>query len=388
VTERKRLADDLQRLAADLAEADRRKNHFLAMLAHELRNPLAPISNATRALRTGIRDGRSLEAASALLERQASQLSRLVDDLLDVSRITQGKIALRKQRVELAAVLEQAVEMVRGFCDTMKHELTVTLPPEPVYLDADPTRLAQIVGNLLNNACKFTNKGGKISLTAAQEDGHLVIRVRDNGIGVAPEDVPNLFELFSQVETSLDRSRDGLGLGLTLVRSLVELHEGTVGVHSDGVGHGAEFTVRLPIRVGESSLTEAAAPVTPRTGGRRVLIVDDSEDGALSLAMLLEIDGHQTHVVHEGFSAIEAVERLRPDVVLLDIGLPGLNGYEVCRRIRRAPGGKDLLVVALTGFGHEQDRQLSREAGFDAHLVKPAAHDDLAKLLSSSAEVS
>jgi PAS domain S-box-containing protein len=384
VTERRKLTDDLRRLAADLSEADRRKNQFLAMLAHELRNPLAPISNAARALRTGVRDGQSVEAASALLERQVSQMSRLVDDLLDMSRITQGKIELRKERVTLAPVIEQAVEMVRGFCDTMNHQLTVTLPSAPVQLSADPARLAQVVGNLLNNACKFTNKGGRISLTATEEGDEIVIRVRDNGIGIAAEELPRLFDLFSQVESSLDRSREGLGIGLTLVRSLVELHGGTVSVHSDGLDRGTEFTVRLPHGHHELTPDQPAPVKVLQRGKRRVLIVDDSEDGALSLAMLLEIEGHEPHVVHDGFSALEAAERLRPDVVFLDIGLPGLNGYEVCRRMRRAPGGKDLMIVALTGFGQAEDRQRSHEAGFDAHLVKPAGHADLVALLSSS----
>jgi len=385
VTERKRLEDDLRRLAADLSDADRRKNEFLAMLAHELRNPLAPISNATRALRLSGGEAGGLQEASAMLERQVGQMARLVDDLLDMSRITRGKIELRTERVELAPIVHQAVEAVVAQYRSMNQELTVTLPPHPVQLEADPARLTQVIGNLLNNACKFTDRGGHVWLTVEQEGAQAVIRVRDTGIGIAPDDRSRLFEMFAQVDTSLERSRDGLGIGLTLVRTLVELHGGTVDVHSEGLGRGSEFTIRLPVAAGAArpASQRDVREAIPHSVRRRILIVDDSEDGAESLAMLLRLAGHDTYKAHDGQEAITEAERLRPDAVLLDIGLPIMNGYEVCRHIRREPWGKHLTIVALTGWDQEEDRHRSREAGFDAHMVKPVDHDELLKLLAS-----
>ena len=266
----------------------------------------------------------------------------------------------------------------------MDHELTITLPPRPVHLNADPARLAQVFGNLLSNAGKFTDKGGHVWLTV-EEDGTLaVIRVRDNGIGIAAAHHPRLFEMFAQVDTSLERSRDGLGIGLTLVKSLVELHGGTVDVSSDGPGRGSEFTVRLPLLVDTAGEVAPPAVVDPvRAVSRRVLIVDDNEDGAKSLAMLLEFGGHTTYQAHDGVAALEAAHRLRPDAVLLDIGLPGLNGYEVCSRIRNEPWGKQITLVAITGWGQDEDLHRSREAGFDAHMVKPVDFDVLLELLAS-----
>ncbi len=385
ITDRKRVEAERENLAASLSEADRRKNEFLAMLAHELRNPLAPISNAARALRLGGHEGESLRSASDMLERQVRQMSRLVDDLLDMSRITRGRIELRKEPIELAPVVHHAVEAAHALYRSMDHELTVTVPDAPMQLSADPTRLAQVIGNLLNNASKFTDRGGHVWLTVEKEGNEAVIRVRDNGIGIAQEHIPGLWEMFAQVDTSLERSRGGLGIGLTLVKTLVEMHGGTVQAQSDGLAHGSEFTVRFPI------LSNTALPVSPTgvsepklpTMRRRVLIVDDSEDGAESLAMLLQLGGHETHVAHDGVEAIEAAEKLRPDVVLLDIGLPRLNGYEVCHRLRKEPWAKDLVLVALTGWGQEEDRHRSREAGFDAHVVKPVDHDALLRLLAS-----
>jgi PAS domain S-box-containing protein len=389
VTERKRLEDDLIRLAADLSEADRRKNEFLAMLAHELRNPLAPISNTVRALHLACGNADTLRAASEMLQRQVGQMSRLVDDLLDMSRISRGKIELRTGRVELGPIVQQAVEAVRGLYRTMEHELTISLPPRPVHLEADPARLAQVVGNLLSNAGKFTDKGGHVWLTVEEDGAQAIIRVRDNGVGIAVEDHPRLFDMFAQVDTSLERSRDGLGIGLTLVKTLVELHGGTVDVHSDGPGRGSEFTVRLPVVVDAPRETSPSAvgEQGPATA-RRVLIVDDSEDGAESLALLLEFGGHETHQAHDGVTALEAANRLRPDAVLLDIGLPGLNGYDVCRRIRQEPWAKEVLLVALTGWGQDEDRHRSREAGFDAHMVKPVDFDALLELLASRPPIS
>ena len=385
--ERKRLEDSLRNLAAELSEADRHKNEFLAMLAHELRTPLAPISNAVRALQIVSSDDEALRAASGMLQRQVDQMSRLVDDLLDMSRITRGKIELRTQPIELAPIVHQAVEAVHDLYRTMDHELTVVLPPQPIYLDADPARLAQVVGNLLHNAGKFTDKGGHVWLTVEADAGQAVIRVRDNGIGIAAEHQAELFKMFGQLDTSLERSRGGLGIGLTLVKTLVEMHGGRVEVQSDGPGRGTEFTIRLPMTAHAPSAA-APGPTEPvRAAGRRVLIVDDSEDGAESLAMLLEFGGHETYKAHDGIEALEAAERLRPDAVLLDIGLPRLNGYEVCRRIRQTPWGKQLTLVALTGWGQDEDRDRSREAGFDAHMVKPVDFDALLKLLAAVSPV-
>ena len=381
MTERRQLEDNLRSLAADLSEADRRKNEFLAILAHELRNPLAPISNAARVLRLGgPADG--IKSAAEVLERQVAQMSRLVDDLLDMSRISRGKIDLRKQRVELRPIVEQAVESVRPIAESNGQELTVTLPSGVIVLDADPARLAQVIGNLLSNACKFTDRGGQIRLTVAEEDGAAVIRVTDNGIGIAAENLPRLFEMFAQVDTSLERSRDGLGIGLTLVKTLVELHGGTVAVQSAGLGRGTEFIVRLPVAADRLASALPAAPSEKAPRRRRILIVDDSQDGAESLAMLLQIGGHETHVVHDGAEALVAAERIRPDLILLDIGLPKLNGYEVCSRIRERPWGREVRLVALTGWGQEQDRHRSKAAGFDVHLVKPVDHDVLLKMMA------
>ncbi|HEY8924418.1 MAG TPA: PAS domain S-box protein [Polyangia bacterium] len=384
VTERKRLADNLRALASDLSEADRRKNEFIATLAHELRNPLAPISNAVRVLRRGDGDASASRTAFDMLERQVGQLSRLVDDLLDLSRVTRGRIELRKEPVELRTVARQAVEAVQSLYGHMRHDLTVSLPDKPLQLEADPTRLAQILGNLLNNACKFTDRGGRIAVTVERVGGQAVILVRDNGIGVAPEQMPRLFEMFAQAESSLERTRDGLGIGLTLVKTLVEMHGGTVVARSEGLGQGCEFEVRLPAlpeTFAGSREPRAVAPVRA-VSSRRVLVVDDNLDGAESLAMLLELEGHEAHVAHDGLSAIAAAERLAPDAVLLDIGLPGMNGYEICRRLRETTWGKRLTIIALTGWGQEEDRRRSKAAGFDGHLVKPVDSELLLKLLA------
>ena len=384
VTERKRLEDSLRRVAADLSEADRRKNEFLAMLAHELRNPLAPISHAIQALRLAESDRTSVHAATKMLERQVGQMVRLVDDLLDMSRISRGKIELRKDRIELAPIVSQAAEATRALYKSMNHELTVTLPPHPIYLDADPARLTQVVGNLLNNACKFTDSGGHVWLTVEQDRAYAVIRVRDNGIGIAADQLPRLFEMFMQVDTSQERSREGLGIGLTLVKTLVEMQDGTVEAHSEGPGRGSEFVIRLP------TVAEMPRPLPRETAAeplpavrRRILVVDDNEDAAEWLATVLRLHGHETHVAYDGLEAVTTAERIRPDAVLLDIGLPRLDGYEACRRIRAQSWGRDLLLVALTGWGQDEDRQESRDAGFDAHLVKPVDDEVLLKLLAS-----
>jgi PAS domain S-box-containing protein len=385
VTERKRLEDDLRRLASDLSEADRRKDEFLAMLAHELRSPLAPISNAVQVLRLAESDAAAVRSASEVLERQVRHMGRLVDDLLDVSRITRGQIELRKERVEIRPILSQAVESARALYGHLGHDLTVRLPAEAIVVDADPARLAQVVGNLLNNACKFTDKGGRIWLTAEQEGSEVVIRVGDRGIGIAPEQLPRLFEMFTQVDTSLERSRDGLGIGLTLVKTLVELHRGTVEARSEGLGRGSEFVVRLPIPARAPEPRAASRVETRPASPRRILIVDDNEDGAASLAMMLKLGGHETQTAHDGLEAVEVAEQFRPDAMLLDIGLPKLNGYEVCRRIRERSWGKSVVLVAVTGWGQEEDRDRSKAAGFDTHVVKPVDREVLRRLLASVA---
>jgi len=385
ITNRRRLEEELRKIAADLSEAARRKDEFLAMLAHELRNPLAPIHNAVQMLRLTDGNREAVQAASEMLERQVSQMVRLVGDLVDMSRMSQGKIELRRGRIELASVVNHAVEAARPLMERMEHDLTVTLPARPVYLSADPTRLAQVVGNLLNNACKFTDKGGRISLTVERDGEQAVIRVRDNGIGIAARRLLRVFDMFMQVDTSLERSVSGLGIGLTLVKQLVEMHGGTVEAHSEGLGHGSEFVVRLPILVGapkpppDPSGTES----TPTTV-RRILVVDDNRDSAESLATLLTFSGHVTHTAYDGLEAVEAAATFQPDVLLLDIGLPKLNGYEAARKIREQPSGKGLVIIALTGWGQEEDRRRSAEAGFNAHLVKPV---DLVALKNLLAEL-
>jgi PAS domain S-box-containing protein len=384
ITGRRQMEDNLRRLAADLSEADRRKNEFLAMLAHELRNPLAPIRNAVQSLRLGTRGAETVHTAAEMLERQVAQMVRLVDDLLDMSRITRGRIELRRETTELAPIVHQAVESARILCKALDHELTVRVPSHPIYLDADPARLTQVLGNLLNNACKFTERGGHVWLTAEDDGGQVIIRVKDNGIGIAPEQLPRLFDMFTQVDTSLERSRDGLGIGLTLVKTLVEMQGGTVEAHSEGLGRGSEFVVRLPT-LAEAPAPQPSGPVAApgTTARRRILIVDDNVDGAESLAMLLDLGGHETHMRHDGLEAVEAAERLRPDAILLDIGLPRLNGFEVARRIRSQSWGRHVVLIALTGWGQEEDRRQSMEAGFNSHMVKPVDHEVLLRLVAS-----
>ncbi len=385
ITERKRSSDQLRQNAADLSEADRRKNAFLAMLAHELRNPLAPIRNGVQVLRLAGSNREAVASAAAMMERQISHLVRLVDDLLDVSRISRGTIELRKQRIELAPTVHAAVDAARLRCEATGCELTVTFPPQPIYLIADPTRVAQVLGNLLDNACKFINRGGRIWLTVAREGTEAVIRVCDNGIGIPADQLPRVFDMFMQVDTTLNRSVSGLGIGLALVKDLVEKHDGKVEIFSAGVGQGSEVVVRLPVLAEEHKPLRPSLTVTPlrNTTGRRILVVDDNDDSAESLATLLKMTGNETHTASDGLEAVEAALAFRPDVVLLDIGLPKLNGYEACRRIREAPWSKGMMLVALTGWGQEEDRQKSRDAGFDAHMVKPVDLAALSKLLAS-----
>ncbi len=370
--------------AHELAETNRHKDEFLAMLAHELRNPLAPIRNAVQIIRLNGSDEKAVETASVMMERQVGHMVRLVDDLLDVSRISRGKIELQRRRIELASSIHQAVEAVRSLYKDMNHELTVTMPQQPIYLNADPTRLVQVVGNLLNNACKFTDKGGRISLVVEREGEQASIRVRDNGIGIVEEELPRIFDMFTQIDTSLERSVSGLGIGLTLVKNLVEMHGGTVQAKSAGKDQGSEFVVRLPIIV-ETATSLPPEPIeseTPSAALCRILVVDDNRDSANTLAMLLRLTGNTTHTAYDGLEAVEATATFKPDVILMDIGLPNLNGYEACRRIREQPWGKKIVIVALTGWGQEEDREKSANAGFNSHMVKPVDFNALKKLLA------
>lgn len=385
ITERKRMEDDLRRLAANLSEADRRKNEFMATLAHELRNPLAPMSNMLEVLKRADGDAEALTRARDTIERQLGQMVRLVDDLLDLNRITHDRLELRKSEVELATIIQQAIEVAHPLIDSANHDLRVNLPEEPVYLDADPARLAQVFGNLLNNSSRYTKPGGTISIAATRANSDVVVTVRDDGAGIPEDKLATIFDMFTQVDRSPERSQGGLGIGLTLVKRLVEMHGGSVEARSEGEGQGSELIVRLPTlskTVDQSTAT--SVPATEESGpAHRVLIVDDNRDSADSLAMLMEITGNKTFMAHDGLEAIEAVEKYRPDVILLDIGLPNLSGHEVCRRIRETSWGKDIVVIALTGWGQDEDRRKSEEAGFNGHLVKPVNYDELLTLLSS-----
>ncbi|GAC1471400.1 MAG: hypothetical protein NVSMB9_17510 [Isosphaeraceae bacterium] len=393
ITDRRRLEEALRRRAEELAAADRRKDEFLAMLAHELRNPLAPIANALEAIRLD-RGGAAREEALDIARRQVDHMARLLDDLLDVSRFTRGNVQLRMVPVVLTGALEQAVETSRPLIEAGGHELFLSFPEEPVWLEGDPTRLAQIVSNLLNNAAKYTDRGGRIRLTAHREGDEAVVRVRDNGIGLSAEMLPRVFDLFAQEDRSLDRSQGGLGIGLTLVRSLVQLHGGSIDAESAGPGQGTEFTLRLPVSPLRSAPKrhEDAPPSSPSPtplprATLRLLVVDDSQDSARSLARVLKLWGHDTRVVHDGPSAIEATFSESFDVVLLDIGLPGMDGYQVAEQLRERYGTAGPMLVALTGYGQEGDLARSRSVGFDDHLVKPVNLDRLRTLLADPALV-
>jgi PAS domain S-box-containing protein len=385
VTQRKRLEDDLRGLAADLSEADRRKNEFMATLAHELRNPLAPMSNMLEVLKQADADADVLKRARDTIERQLGQMVRLVDDLLDLNRVTHDRLELRQSQIELSSVIYQAIEVARPLIESANHNLQVELPEEPIYLQADPARLAQVFGNLLNNSSKYTQPGGNIWLRAQLVDGDVVVTVKDDGVGIPNDKLSSIFDMFTQVDRSAERSQGGLGIGLTLVKRLIQMHGGSVEARSAGEGQGSEFVVRLPILTGKTDIA-SAGPIAAQKpiSARRILIVDDNRDSAESLAMLLEITGNKTYQAHDGVEAVEAVEKYRPEVVLLDIGLPKLSGYEVCRHVREQTWGKDIVVIALTGWGQDEDRRKSQEAGFDGHLVKPVDYDKLMALLSSN----
>ena len=385
ITDRKRGEDERELLVAQLQDQDQRKNEFIAILAHELRNPLAPMRNGLQVMRLADGDPDATERVRAMMERQLARMVHLIDDLLDLSRISYGKINLRNARIELAEAIQQAIESSRPLIELADHELMIDMPPDPVYVNADLTRLAQVFANLLANAAKYTPRGGRIRLTFEHLEGEAVVSVKDNGIGIPTHMLSQVFEMFTQVDCTLERSQSGLGIGLAIVKRLVEMHGGSVEARSDGDGKGSEFIVRLPTVLSaaggrEENGADESVRSPPR---RRILVVDDNHDAAASLALMLTVMGNETQTAHDGLEALEVAQAFRPDVVLLDIGMPKLNGYEVCRHIRQQAWGKGMTLFALTGWGQEEDQRRSLEAGFDAHLVKPVLPATLENLLVS-----
>ena len=388
ITDRKRATDDLRRLADELAESDRRKTEFLATLAHELRNPLAPLSSGLQVMRLSANDPAVVERTRSMMERQVNHMVHLVDDLLDIARISTGKVELKKERVELQTIIASAVETSMPLIEAGRHELVTDIPDETMLLEVDLTRVAQVVSNLLNNAAKYTPARGRIGLSVRHEGQEVVIAISDTGIGIPPAALATVFEMFTQVGRNMERAQGGLGIGLSLVRRLVELHGGTVSAASEGVGRGSIFTVRLPLVAQEPAAVEPAAS-SPHAAAEeagdaslRVMVVDDNVDAADTLSALLEMNGHTTRVANDGYQAIELARSFQPQVVFLDIGLPGMNGYEVARRLRETPGMERGTLVALTGWGTREDRQRSSDAGFDHHLTKPADLHAVEMLLS------
>ncbi|MEC5406356.1 PAS domain S-box protein [Paraburkholderia sp. MPAMCS5] len=391
ITERRRAEEQLTRLNLELSNADRRKDEFLATLAHELRNPLAPMRNVLEILRAKQFADPQLNWSRDVFSRQLQHMTHLVDDLLEVSRITQGKLELRKQRLELARAMQSATEAARAIVQASEHHLSVTLPAKPLFLDADPTRLSQMILNLLNNAAKYTPRGGSISLAAEREGNEAVIVVRDSGIGIPREHLNSVFEMFSQLAPAIDRSQGGLGIGLALVRGLAELHGGTVAAFSGGPGAGSEFVIRLPLSksadpAGNPASGDATQPAKPSAAGQRIVIVDDNADAADSLAMVLELEGHDVRTASDGMAGLALIAEFAPQAVILDIGLPLLNGYEVARRVRRDFPDAGIRLIAVTGWGQQQDKQTAVEAGFDHHFTKPVDPMELQRVLSGQQE--
>jgi PAS domain S-box-containing protein len=368
-----------------LREADRRKDQFIALLAHELRNPLAPLRNGLQVLRQAGSDANAVAQARSMMERQLGHMVRLIDDLLDISRIGQNKMELRRSRVLLADVVSSAVETARPAIEEAGHELTLALPAEPVHLDADLTRLAQVFSNLLTNSAKYTERGGRIWLAAERRGGDVVVLVRDTGIGIPADALPRIFDMFCQVDRSIERSTGGLGIGLALVKGLVEMHDGTVTAVSGGQGKGSTFTVILPVLLDNP---EPPAAVSSENGQnaagprRRILVVDDNRDSANSMALMLKFLGNEVLTAYDGLEAVAAAHQFRPEVILMDVGMPRLNGYDATRRIRDQQAAPAPIIIALTGWGQDGDRALSKEAGCDGHLVKPVNLPDLEKLLT------
>jgi two-component system CheB/CheR fusion protein len=379
ITERRSTADSLR-------ESSRRKDEFLAMLAHELRNPLAPLTHTIHLLRRGEVEPATMKRYD-LMERQTRRLVRLVDELLDVARISRGLIELKREPLDLRSIVRAASDAGRARVEQYKHALSVVVPDTPVWIDGDAVRLEQVVANLLENAVKYTTPGGRIALALTVENGEAILSVRDSGIGLAPETLDRIFELFAQVDSTLARSGGGLGLGLTVVRRVLELHGGRIEARSPGLGQGSEFVVRLPLLSAEEQPTQVSSPEAGSSEAparqRRVLIVDDNTDSAESMAGLVRAWGHEVAVAHDAIEALALASTFAPDTALVDIGLPGMNGYELARRWRATPGYQDLRLVAVTGYGRTEDRHAAREAGFDIHFVKPAELAELEQLLAS-----
>lgn len=373
-------------------EMERRKDEFLALLAHELRNPLAPVMNTLTLLEVERGAEPALQSSLGLMRRQMSHMVRLIDDLLDVSRISRGKLELRKQRTDLLATIRQAVEMNQPLCEQFGHRLELALPAEPLFVDGDPSRLAQVIGNVLNNACRYTPRGGHITLRAERRGTDAVISIADTGLGIPPDKLETIFEMFTQLDSSLERSSGGLGIGLHLVRQLVEMHGGDVRALSAGPGQGTQVLIRLPTLPVETTAVPATLPATSQATVKsaeadgvaqraRILVVDDNHDSAMTLSLLLKKQGNDVQLAHDGEEAVARAVSFQPDIILLDIGLPKLNGYDACRAIRAQTAKDGLVIVALTGWGQEEDRQLAQLAGFDAHLTKPVDHALLATTL-------
>jgi len=385
ITERKRLEDQLRQRVDELAEADRQKNEFLAMLGHELRNPLGPMRNALYLMKLARSDSAAVDEAHGLIERQLQQLVRLVDDLLDVSRIIRGRIELRRDRLDLATAVRRAVETAQPVIDANGHTLSISLPPQPIHVMGDVIRLAQVISNLLANAAKYSTDPSPIVLKVAREGAEALVVVEDQGEGIPRELLPRIFDLFVQGEHTLARSQGGLGIGLTLVRRLVEMHGGQVSAFSPGKGRGSTFTVRLPVLAEAAAEAHPGRPIQAEAGDpRKVLVVDDNVDAAYSIAKVLELFGHKVRCVHDGPSALDMAREFRPDVIVLDIGLPGMDGYEVARRLRSTAGFERTPIVAVTGYGQDDDRRRSREAGIDQHLAKPVDPEVLHGLVVNS----
>lgn len=377
ITERKKIEQTLK-------DADRRKDEFIATLAHELRNPLAPISNLLALMKQADYDPDVARAAHDTIERQLTKMVRLVDDLLDVSRITRNTIELRREPIELADALSDAVDTCRPLIEQSGHSLRVELPDEPIFLNADGARISQVLCNLINNACKFTPAGGDITVSARASDGDALIKVKDSGIGIPPEQLENIFDMFSQVGAPVSDNQSGLGIGLALAKQLVKMHGGSIVAKSNADSPGSEFIVRLPrIETAAETAPKPAATRKPAPSGRRILVVDDNFDSAESMSTFLGVTGNNCRMAHSGQQALDMAEEFSPDVILLDIGLPGMDGYEVCRIIREQPWGEDICVIAMTGWGQPDDRQRSADAGFNAHLVKPVDITKLYELINT-----
>ncbi len=386
ISERKRAGDTIRQSQELLQEADRRKDEFLATLAHELRNPLAPIRTAAQLLASAKLRPEQLQWAQSLIQRQVGHMALLLDDLLDVSRITQGKLSLKLEDVAVVNVVDAAVEVARPLLDSKHHRLVVNLPAETIRLRADALRLSQIISNLLTNAAKYTDPAGHIELGGSIQGGMFCLSVKDDGIGIAPQSLSRIFEMFSQVEGALGRSDGGLGIGLALVKGLVSLHGGSIEAHSAGLGQGSQFTVRLPLPTSGATLPTASGEKAPASADsrRRVLLVDDNKDAADALAMLLEFDGQEVRVAYSARAALSIAQTFRPDVALLDIGMPDMNGYELARTLRQTSWGRSLFLIALTGWGQEDDRLRATQAGFDHHLTKPVDPQAVERLLNSA----